>query len=141
VVAWTQCYRRIQDCGTLHDVLPRRRLTVPLSWQAVAGELLAAAAHDGPKAAQPDSSSGPVTDAFSARSPVRLSLLGELLSFPPERQPLDEDQLRHGLQRLTAVVGQADDDSSAAAAIAAALTMVAGECTMPGCACECERIA
>ena len=107
----------------------KRPLISTLSCQVEAGELLAAAARDEPRATHPDSSSGPATDAIGARSPVRLSLLGELLSFPPERQPLDEDHFIDGLQRLASMVGQADGDGSesAASAAAAALTTVAGE--------------
>ena len=107
-----------------------RSLSV-LSSQAVAGELYSAAVPDVPRAVQPDASSGPATVAAGALSPVHLSLLGELLAFPPERQPLDEGQLRDGLQRLTAVIGRADNDSNESAAAAMALTKTAGELTKP----------
>ena len=98
----------------------------------MAGELLAAAML-ADLGAQPAFSSMPASEAVSAPRPARLSLLGELLAFPPERQPLDEDELREGLQCLASAVGQAEEDGSNAVSTvaAAALTTVASKLEKP----------
>jgi hypothetical protein len=66
--------------------------------------------------------------ACSGSAATRLSLLGELLAFPPERQPLDGAQLGNGLRWLAATFNGAvslDDEASQAAT--EALARSAGE--------------
>ena len=122
-----------QHQSTKSNMLGQHVEGLPLSWQAVAGDLLAAAVPE--DWANKQLGYDLAGQAVTAVSPSRVSLLGQLLAFPPERQPLDDEQLRAGLHRLTLAVGAADDDGTDAvrSAAAAALTLIACELTKLGC--------